>query len=56
MTEEMHEYEGYINDMVTADLKQNEFDALVSWTYNLGPTNLNDSTMLKVFNNKAFGS
>jgi len=26
------------------------FDALVSWTYNLGPTNLNASTMLKVLN------
>ena len=30
LTEEMSEYEGYINDMVTSDLKQNEFDALVS--------------------------
>ena len=26
------------------------FDALVSWTYNLGPSNLNASTMLKVLN------
>ena len=31
-------------------LDQNEFDALVAWTYNLGPTNLNNSTMLKVLN------
>jgi lysozyme len=31
-------------------LEQNEFDALVAWTYNLGSTNLNNSTMLKVLN------
>ena len=27
LTEEMNEYEGYVNDMVESDLKQNEFDA-----------------------------
>jgi lysozyme len=26
------------------------FDALVSWTFNLGPTNLSSSTLLKVLN------
>jgi lysozyme len=52
LTEEMSEYEGYINDMVEADLKQNEFDALVSWVYNLGPSNLSSSTLLQRLNNK----
>jgi lysozyme len=49
----MHELQEYCNDVdiaVKVDLKQNEFDALVSWTYNLGPTNLNSSTMLRVLN------
>ena len=49
----MHELQEYCNDVdiaVKVDLKQNEFDALVSWTYNLGLTNLNSSTMLKVLN------
>mgnify|MGYP003647031744 FL=1 len=49
----VHELQEYCNDVdiaVKVDLKQNEFDALVSWTYNLGPTNLNSSTMLKVLN------
>ena len=47
---EMEEYEGYIKDAVTVDLKQNQFDALVAWTYNLGPTNLIESTLLKRLN------
>ena len=47
---EMNEYEGYIKDMVKIDLKQNEFDSLVSWVFNLGPANLKTSTMLKVIN------
>ena len=49
----VHELQKYCNDVdiaVKVDLKQNEFDALVSWTYNLGPTNLNSSTMLRVLN------
>ena len=31
-------------------LQQHEFDALVCWVYNLGPTNLSSSTMLKKLN------
>ncbi len=47
---EMEEYEGYINNSVTAPINQDQFDALVSWVYNLGGGNLNASTMLKVLN------
>jgi len=49
---EMDEYESYINDMVKSDLKQNEFDSLVSWVFNLGPSNLSSSTLLQKLNNK----
>ena len=47
---ELHEYEGYINDYVTVRLNQNQFDAMVSWVYNLGGGNLRASTLLKVLN------
>ena len=50
LEEEMPEYQGYINDMVEVSLDQCQFDALVSWVYNLGPTNLSSSTLLKVLN------
>ena len=47
---ELVEYENYVNTYVTAPLSQYQFDALVSWTYNLGGGNLKSSTMLKVLN------
>ena len=50
LVEELKEYENYINDMVNCPLNQNQFDALVSWVYNLGPANLQASTLLKVLN------
>jgi lysozyme len=43
-------YENYVNEYVAVSLTQNQFDALVSWVYNLGPTNFRKSTMLKVLN------
>ena len=43
-------YENYVNEQVNVSLTQNQFDALVSWVYNLGPTNLRNSTKLKVLN------
>ena len=50
LIDELHEYENYINKYVTVALSQHQFDALVSWVYNLGPANLKASTMLKVLN------
>ena len=55
LKEEMPEYEGYINNMVEVPLEQCQFDSLVCWVYNLGPTNLKESTLLRILNEGDYG-
>ncbi len=43
-------FEGYVNSYVKVPLTQNQFDALVDFTYNLGPGNLQSSTLLRKLN------
>lgn len=43
-------YENYVNNYVKVKLNQNQFDALVSFTYNCGPGSLKTSTLLKKLN------
>ena len=50
LAEDLAEFEKYVDSLVTVDLNQNQFDALIAWTFNLGPGNLIESTMLKVLN------
>ena len=50
LNEEITEYEEYVNNMVKVPLEQNQFDSLCAWVFNLGPTNLEKSTLLKFLN------
>ena len=44
------EYQKPVQNLVESDINQNQFDALVSFTYNVGVGGFSDSTLLKVVN------
>ena len=56
LEKDIAKFEEYVNDNVIVELKQHQFDALVAWTFNLGPGNLRESTMLKKLNDADYAS
>lgn len=50
LRQDVKDAEKCVNSAVTVPLSQNEFDALVSFTFNLGCGSLKKSTLLKLLN------
>ena len=54
LREDVKKFANSVDVLVTVPLKQCQYDALVSFVYNLGATNFRNSTLLKKLNAKDY--
>jgi lysozyme len=54
LTEDLARFVNAVNTYANVPLSQNQFDALVSFTYNCGEGNLRTSTLLRKLNSKDY--
>lgn len=55
LVEDMRAFESGVELAVKVPLTSNQFSALVSFAFNVGPTNFSESTLLKRLNEGAYG-
>lgn len=51
---DLNTFEKVINEVIKVPITQNQYDAIVSLTYNIGATAFSRSTLLKKLNNKDY--
>jgi lysozyme len=54
LTEDLKDTENAVNELVKVQLNQNQFDAIVSFVFNIGKTKFKNSSVLTHLNNKDF--